>query len=85
VGFAAETERVLEHAREKLERKRLDLIVANDVGRGDIGFDSEYNEVHVLSAHDVQAVPHGTKDAVARAIVTVIANHVRAAGKPECT
>ena len=81
VGFAAETERVLEHAREKLERKRLDLVVANDVARTDIGFDSEYNEVSILSAHDTQSVPRGPKDVVARAIVTEIASRVRAGGR----
>jgi phosphopantothenoylcysteine decarboxylase/phosphopantothenate--cysteine ligase len=43
VGFAAETERVREHAREKLERKGLDLIVANDVSGDDRGFDVEMN------------------------------------------
>ena len=43
VGFAAETERVVEQAREKLARKRLDLIVANDVSRPGIGFDTDDN------------------------------------------
>ena len=43
VGFAAETERVLEHARQKLDRKNLDLIVANDVSRADSGFGTETN------------------------------------------
>ena len=43
VGFAAETERLREHAREKLERKGLDLIVANDVSGEDRGFDVEMN------------------------------------------
>ena len=43
VGFAAETDRVVEHAREKLIRKGLDLIVANDVSRPGIGFDADHN------------------------------------------
>jgi len=47
VGFAAETERVAESAKEKLARKRLDFIVANDVSRPDIGFGSDENEVTV--------------------------------------
>ena len=49
VGFAAETQQVLEYARRKLERKNLDLIVANDVSDPAIGFDSERNKVVLLS------------------------------------
>lgn len=48
VGFAAETEELLAHAREKLKRKRVQFMVANDVSRVDIGFASEHNEVVVL-------------------------------------
>jgi phosphopantothenoylcysteine decarboxylase/phosphopantothenate--cysteine ligase len=47
VGFAAETDALDEHARAKLERKRLDLLVANDVSRSDVGFESDENEVTV--------------------------------------
>jgi phosphopantothenoylcysteine decarboxylase/phosphopantothenate--cysteine ligase len=49
VGFAAETERLEEEALAKLEAKRVDLLVANDVSRPDIGFDREENEVTVFS------------------------------------
>lgn len=48
VGFAAESDHVLMHAREKLERKQLDMIVANDISRADIGFGSDMNEVTLL-------------------------------------
>lgn len=48
VGFAAETNRVLAHAREKLSRKGCDAIVLNDVSRMDAGFASDNNEVTVL-------------------------------------
>jgi phosphopantothenoylcysteine decarboxylase/phosphopantothenate--cysteine ligase len=48
VGFAAETEQVLSHAQEKLARKGLDLIVANDVSQPGIGFESDQNAVTVL-------------------------------------
>jgi phosphopantothenoylcysteine decarboxylase/phosphopantothenate--cysteine ligase len=48
VGFAAETDDLLSHAREKLEQKRVQFLVANDVSRDDIGFGSEHNEVVVL-------------------------------------
>ncbi|MFL6200749.1 MAG: bifunctional phosphopantothenoylcysteine decarboxylase/phosphopantothenate--cysteine ligase CoaBC [Thermoanaerobaculia bacterium] len=48
VGFAAETDDLERHARAKLERKRVDFLVANDVSRKDIAFDSEANEVTVF-------------------------------------
>jgi phosphopantothenoylcysteine decarboxylase / phosphopantothenate---cysteine ligase len=49
IGFAAETENVLANAREKLERKKLDAIVANDVTREGAGFDTPTNEVTIIS------------------------------------
>jgi phosphopantothenoylcysteine decarboxylase/phosphopantothenate--cysteine ligase len=49
VGFAAETEDVAANALKKLRAKKLDLIVANDVSRKDIGFDSEDNQVMIIS------------------------------------
>ena len=49
IGFAAETENVLANAREKLSRKKLDAIVANDVTREGVGFDTVSNEVTVIS------------------------------------
>ena len=53
-GFAAETDNVIEHAREKLQRKRLDLIVANDITREGAGFDKDTNIVTLL-ARDTDA------------------------------
>jgi phosphopantothenoylcysteine decarboxylase/phosphopantothenate--cysteine ligase len=50
IGFAAESERVIEHAREKLRRKRLDAIVANDITRDGAGFDSMTNAVTIISS-----------------------------------
>ena len=49
VGFAAETQDVINYARGKLERKNLDMIIANDVSRSDIGFNQEQNAVSVIS------------------------------------
>jgi phosphopantothenoylcysteine decarboxylase/phosphopantothenate--cysteine ligase len=49
IGFAAETENVLANAREKLQRKNLDAIVANDVSREGVGFDAVTNEVTIIS------------------------------------
>jgi phosphopantothenoylcysteine decarboxylase/phosphopantothenate--cysteine ligase len=57
IGFAAETENVLANAREKLRRKNLDAIVANDVTREGAGFDTSTNEVTVIS-RDRQAPIH---------------------------
>ena len=49
VGFAAETDDLLRHAREKLERKRLDAVVANDITREGAGFDTETNVVTLIT------------------------------------
>ncbi len=77
VGFAAETTDLLQHARSKLERKGLDLVIANDVSRADIGFDSDYNEVHVLSAESESSLTRGTKTAIARVLVQEIGERLR--------
>ena len=56
VGFAAETDNVLANAREKLTRKNLDAIVANDVSRSESGFDSEKNTIAILLRDDPQPI-----------------------------
>jgi phosphopantothenoylcysteine decarboxylase/phosphopantothenate--cysteine ligase len=56
VGFAAETDHVLEHAREKLRNKKLDVVVANDVSRKDAGFDTTTNAIAVISKDRQQAL-----------------------------
>jgi phosphopantothenoylcysteine decarboxylase / phosphopantothenate---cysteine ligase len=73
VGFAAEHgDRALERGRAKLERKRLDAVVVNDISRGDIGFDAAENEVTIVTAAGEHAVPRGPKTAVAAAILDVV-------------
>ena len=73
VGFAAETERLEEYAADKLERKRCDLIVANDVSRRDIGFDSDANEIALFFADGAQKkLPKASKSELAEALVKVI-------------
>ncbi|MFL5346373.1 MAG: bifunctional phosphopantothenoylcysteine decarboxylase/phosphopantothenate--cysteine ligase CoaBC [Hyalangium sp.] len=72
VGFAAETERVLEHAREKLERKGLDAIVANDVTAPGAGFGTDTNRVTVLMRSGVQKDLDGTKREVAQGILELL-------------
>jgi phosphopantothenoylcysteine decarboxylase / phosphopantothenate---cysteine ligase len=70
VGFAAEHgEGGLARGREKLERKRLDAVVVNDVSRRDIGFDADENEATILTAGGERPIPRASKDAVAAAIL----------------
>jgi phosphopantothenoylcysteine decarboxylase/phosphopantothenate--cysteine ligase len=70
VGFAAETgANGLERAREKLDRKGADLFVLNDVSRTDIGFDTDENEVTLLTAGGERTVPKAPKDEIAAAIL----------------
>ena len=69
VGFAAETENVLENARKKLKNKSLDAIVVNDVSREGVGFDSDRNAVTILSHDDVIEVPETTKWEVAQRVL----------------
>jgi len=77
VGFAAETHDVVVHAREKLERKRIDMIAANQVGR-DCGFDRETNALTVFWAGGELALGEGGKVELARRLVDVIAERYRA-------
>ncbi|MEY4472719.1 MAG: hypothetical protein RL671_1023 [Pseudomonadota bacterium] len=72
VGFAAETEKVLEHATEKRKRKGADWIVANDVSGGVMGGD--VNLVHIVSSKGVDHLPELPKDQVADALVERIAD-----------
>jgi phosphopantothenoylcysteine decarboxylase / phosphopantothenate---cysteine ligase len=83
VGFAAEYgERAIDAAREKLTAKRLDAIVVNDISRADIGFDSEQNEVTILTASDRGAPARraaSTADAADAAASVVVARSSKAA------
>jgi len=73
VGFAAETSDVLSYARDKMQRKGLDMIVANDVSDPSIGFNSEHNAATVLWSGGEQALPRASKDSIARHIIELIA------------
>ena len=72
VGFAAETQNVLENARKKLSSKALDAIVVNDVSREGIGFDSERNAVTIISHEEVIEVPETTKWDVAQRVLDCV-------------
>ncbi|MGO9403639.1 MAG: bifunctional phosphopantothenoylcysteine decarboxylase/phosphopantothenate--cysteine ligase CoaBC [Terriglobales bacterium] len=69
VGFAAETENVLENARRKLASKSLDAIVVNDVSRAGIGFDSDRNAVTIITQSEVVEVPETSKWEVAQRVL----------------
>ncbi|MBX3157337.1 MAG: bifunctional phosphopantothenoylcysteine decarboxylase/phosphopantothenate--cysteine ligase CoaBC [Deltaproteobacteria bacterium] len=81
VGFAAETEKVLEHARKKLEVKKVDLIVANDVSEPGAGFAVDTNRVTLVDADGATEVPAGTKAEVAHRILDRVVA-MRAAAAP---
>ena len=73
VGFAAETKNLIEYAKEKIVKKNLDLIVANDISKKDIGFGSDDNEVYVIDRHDnIKKIDKSSKSNIAKAIVDEI-------------
>ena len=69
VGFAAESGDPVARAREKLARKRADMIVANDISRPDRGFDAETNAVTIVTADGTEPVPLGPKAQIAAAVL----------------
>jgi phosphopantothenoylcysteine decarboxylase/phosphopantothenate--cysteine ligase len=82
VGFAAETQDLLPRAREKRLRKKVDLIVANDVSQPDQGFDTDTNAVTIVGEDGEEAVPLHSKAAVAAIILDRIEHLLRSrAGK----
>ncbi len=78
VGFAAETENLESNARIKLENKSLDMIAANLVGKDanaqDIGFNSEYNALHVLWTDGEQVFQQARKTTLARELINLVAH-----------
>ncbi|HYW04206.1 MAG TPA: bifunctional phosphopantothenoylcysteine decarboxylase/phosphopantothenate--cysteine ligase CoaBC [Gammaproteobacteria bacterium] len=78
VGFAAETRRVAEYARAKLEKKGLDMIAANLVDDRGRGFDSDDNALHLFWAGGERELPSQPKSRLAAALVDVIAERYRA-------
>ena len=69
IGFAAETQHVVENARRKLDSKSLDAIVVNDVSREGVGFDSDRNAVTILTASGEVSVPETSKWEVAQRVL----------------
>lgn len=84
VGFAAETEALLENAREKLQKKNVDMIVANDVSRPDAGFDTDTNLVRILHRDGrVEELPLMSKDEVADRILDRILDRWKEDNHPQ--
>ncbi len=81
VGFAAETEHLVDHAKAKLARKGCDLIVANDVGAGTEIFGGDANEVTIVDASGTIAWPRLDKTEVAARLVDLLATRLRVAGR----
>jgi phosphopantothenoylcysteine decarboxylase/phosphopantothenate--cysteine ligase len=79
IGFAAETEKVIEHAKAKLKRKGCDWIVANDVSAEGGAMGGDDNAVHVISADGVESWPSQSKDDVAKTLVARIATALNGA------
>ena len=73
VGFAAEHgERALEYGRGKLQAKGLDAVVVNDISRADIGFESDSNEVTIVTSTGEEQIPRASKESVAVAILNAV-------------
>lgn len=73
VGFAAETENLIENASKKLISKGMDLIIANDVSEDGIGFDVDVNRVHILDKNgEIEQTGKLSKKAIARIIIDVV-------------
>lgn len=77
VGFAAESENLVAYARDKLQRKNLDLIIANDIAREGIGFNSDDNAVTVIGADTEIRLDQRSKNQLARELIALVAEKIR--------
>ncbi|MCX8083598.1 MAG: bifunctional phosphopantothenoylcysteine decarboxylase/phosphopantothenate--cysteine ligase CoaBC [Calditerrivibrio sp.] len=78
IGFAAESENLRLNALEKLKNKKLDIIVANDISRKDIGFDSNDNEVHIYFINGKEeTIDKMSKQSIASKIINYVCEYVR--------
>ncbi|WP_395734898.1 phosphopantothenoylcysteine decarboxylase [Prosthecobacter sp.] len=78
VGFAAETENLIAHAQDKLQRKGCDLIIANDVSQSGIGFDSTENEVTLcFPLGKTTALPRQSKTVLAHELIRIISSRIQ--------
>ena len=76
IGFAAETQDVVKNAKKKLNEKNLDLIIANDVSDSSIGFDSDENEVYLITKKIEKKIEKISKKKLSRTIIEFIAKYL---------
>ena len=76
VGFAAETSDVNSNAKKKLDSKNLNMIISNDVSDSSIGFDSDENEVHVITGSETIFIKKDKKIRIAREILNIISTNI---------
>ena len=76
VGFAAETSDVNSNAKKKLDSKKLNMIISNDVSDTSIGFDSDENEVHVITSNETIFIKKDKKIRIARKILNIISTNI---------
>ena len=76
IGFAAETQNIIENAKKKLKEKNLDLIIANDVSDDSIGFDSDENEVYLITKKIEKKISKISKKKLSRNIIEFIAENL---------
>ena len=76
VGFAAETDNLIDNAKKKLNHKNLDLIVANDVSDKNIGFDSDDNEVTLITQKEQKLLEKQTKKKISNKIIEFISGRI---------
>lgn len=73
VGFCAESENLLENAKEKIKKKGCDFLIANDISRSDIGFSSDYNEVYIIAkSGNTTKIDRAPKNKIAKQILEKI-------------
>ena len=75
IGFAAETNDIIKFAKDKKNRKYCDWIIANDVSKSDIGFNSEYNAVSIIDDKKVEKIEKNLKSYIANKIAKKIINN----------
>jgi phosphopantothenoylcysteine decarboxylase / phosphopantothenate---cysteine ligase len=76
MGFAAETEDTIAHARDKLGKKNLDMVAANNVSSPEIGFNSDDNQISLITTTQVQDLPRASKMTLAQMIIARIAEQI---------
>ena len=77
VGFAAESQNVEAYAKDKLIRKKLDMIAANDITREGLGFNSDDNALHVYWQTGDAELPTGKKSELAKSLLSLVATHYK--------